>query len=78
MFVRIEEEKDKIHELFIATAEKNADRFSPGSVFYRIGIDEVTICGTMALKSSITVHGGKNLQLLRDALTQICNIEGLG
>jgi len=78
MFIRIEKEQDGTHELFIATTEEDADRFTPGSVFYRIGRDEVTICSTMVPKSFVAVGGSENLQLLRDAFIQICAIEGLG
>lgn len=80
MFTRIEKyygAKNKKQNLMIFTLKKGAAECSGGAVSHVVGRKKVTIRSNIRGWGGIPVHGRNNLRLLRDALIEICKMEGI-
>jgi hypothetical protein len=64
-------------DLFIANLNSGEDEDSKGAVSHPKGSDEVNIRSTHQSYGTIPVSGREYLKLLRDALIEICRMEGI-
>ena len=68
---------DDKYNLFIANLNEGQNEHSPGAVSHMMGEYHVSIRSTSKSYGAIPVEGRENLQLLRDALNEICKMQGI-
>ena len=64
-------------KMFIATMDVDATEHSEGAISHVMGSDIVNIRSNMRSYGAVPVVGKDNLVLLRDALIEICKMEGI-
>ncbi|KKQ45667.1 MAG: hypothetical protein US63_C0012G0002 [Candidatus Moranbacteria bacterium GW2011_GWC2_37_8] len=70
--------KEELQDVFIANLAEGQNEHSPAAVSHFVGSDEVTIRSTNQRSyGSIPINGRESLKLLRDAMIEICRMEGI-
>lgn len=67
----------KPYQLWIVTRNEGENEHAPGAVSHIPGGSSVTIRSTRRSQGAISIEGLENLRHLRDALTEICRMEGI-